>query len=181
MRNSTFVHRLIPSAEKDSPVLLLLHGTGGNEEDLIPLGQRLLPGAALLGVSGRVLENGMPPFFKRFAEGVFDLEDLRLQTKALAEFLDWARQEYQSKGREVVAVGYSNEASNRSEPALALSAAISGRDSVPRHGTVSPRRLTRVYPVSRSSWQEVKETASCQSATLLNLPTFCKTAERRLH
>jgi phospholipase/carboxylesterase len=110
MKNPTFIHRYIPGANADSPVLLLLHGTGGNEEDLIPLGQQLLPGAAILSLRGRVSENGMPRFFRRFAEGVFDLEDLRLQTDALAEFITAAREEYGLSQNKVIAVGYSNGA-----------------------------------------------------------------------
>ena len=66
--------------------MLLLHGTGGNEDDLIPLGRALAPGAALLGVRGRVLENGMPRFFRRLRPGVFDLEDLKARTAELADF-----------------------------------------------------------------------------------------------
>src|SRR5947209_13112912 len=67
--------------------LLLLHGTGGNEHDLIPLGRELDPGAALLIPRGKVLENGMPRFFRRLAEGVFDLEDLKRRTHELADFV----------------------------------------------------------------------------------------------
>src|SRR4051794_2741894 len=110
MKNPTFTHRYIPGVNDDSPVLLLLHGTGGTEEDLIPLGQQLLPGAGILSLRGRVSENGMPRFFRRFAEGVFDLEDLRLQTDALAEFIDAARQEYGIADKRLIAIGYSNGA-----------------------------------------------------------------------
>ena len=72
MKNPTFIHRYLKGANADSPVLFLLHGTGGNEEDLIPLGQQLFPGAAILSLRGRVSENGMPRFFRRFGEGRFD-------------------------------------------------------------------------------------------------------------
>ena len=99
-----------PRCASGSPVLLLLHGTGGDENDLIPLGQQLLPGAALLSVRGRVLENGMPRFFRRLAEGVFDLEDLQRRTEELAEFIDIARRTVCSGDNKIIAVGYSNGA-----------------------------------------------------------------------
>jgi predicted esterase len=106
-----FVHRFIPATQSDIGItLLLLHGTGGNEEDLLPLGRELLPGAALLSPRGRVLENGMPRFFRRFAEGVFDVDDLKLQTHALNDFIKAAEQRYGVTKNKVVAVGYSNGA-----------------------------------------------------------------------
>jgi phospholipase/carboxylesterase/glyoxalase family protein len=106
-----FAHRFVPGRDRnESPVLLLLHGTGGDENDLIPLGQQLLPGAALLGVRGKVLENGMPRFFRRLAEGVFDLEDLKRRTEELAHFVEAARTQYGLHENRVVAVGYSNGA-----------------------------------------------------------------------
>jgi predicted esterase len=108
---STFVHRFVPaSASGPKTTLLLLHGTGGDEQDLIPLGQQLLPGAALLSPRGRVLEHGMPRFFRRLAEGVFDLDDLRLQTDALAEFVSTALQKYGLGDNKLIAIGYSNGA-----------------------------------------------------------------------
>jgi len=105
-----FVHRFVPSPSSGSPTLLLLHGTGGNETDLIPLGRQLAPDAALLSPRGRVLENGMPRFFRRFAEGVFDLDDLKAQTAALARFIRASSEKYGFGGSEVIAVGYSNGA-----------------------------------------------------------------------
>jgi predicted esterase len=105
-----FVHIFVPAENPDSPTLLLLHGTGGDERDLLPLGRELWPGAALLGVRGKVLENGMPRFFRRFAEGVFDVDDLKTRTKELAEFIDIATGHYGFSKRHLVAVGYSNGA-----------------------------------------------------------------------
>ena len=90
--------------------LLLLHGTGGNERDLIPLGRELDPNAALLSPRGKVLENGMPRFFRRLAEGVFDLEDLKYRTNELADFVTAAAQHYGFATDQLVAVGYSNGA-----------------------------------------------------------------------
>ena len=90
--------------------MLLLHGTGGNERDLIALGRELDPNAALLSPRGKVLENGMPRFFRRLAEGVFDLEDLEHRTNELADFVTSAAQHYAFAADQLVAVGYSNGA-----------------------------------------------------------------------
>src|SRR5216110_2919280 len=101
-----FIHEFIPG---DSPrTLLLLHGTGGNERDLIPLGRELDASAALLSPRGKVLENGMPRFFRRLAEGVFDLADLQRRTDELVEFIEHAKREYKLQDGGIVAVGYSN-------------------------------------------------------------------------
>src|SRR5213082_1223461 len=103
-----FIHEFIPG---DSPrTLLLLHGTGGNERDLIPLGRELDARAALLSPRGKVLENGMPRFFRRLAEGVFDLEDLKMRTNELADFVAAAMCHYELPANHVVGVGYSNGA-----------------------------------------------------------------------
>src|SRR5277367_3254836 len=110
---SSFIHRFIaPLPDGPKLTLLLLHGTGGDEDDLIPLGKQLVPGAALLSPRGRVLEHGMPRFFRRLAEGVFDVEDLKLQTDGLAEFIANASHKYglDQSGNKMVAVGYSNGA-----------------------------------------------------------------------
>lgn len=105
-----FIHRFIPSTSPGTETtLLLLHGTGGDEQDLIPLGQALLPGAAILSPRGKVLEHGMPRFFRRFAEGVFDVEDLKFRAGELAQFVTDARRTYSIVG-DVVAAGYSNGA-----------------------------------------------------------------------
>lgn len=105
-----FVHVFVPSEKPNTPTLLLLHGTGGDERDLLPLGRELWPGAALLGIRGRVLESGMPRFFRRFAEGVFDVEDLKFRTEELAHFIDAASERYDFSKKRLVAVGYSNGA-----------------------------------------------------------------------
>ena len=103
-----FIHQFIPGSSNRT--LLLLHGTGGNEHDLIPLGRELDPAAALLSPRGKVLENGHPRFFRRLAEGVFDLEDLQRRTDELADFIIEAGQRYEFDSAKLVAVGYSNGA-----------------------------------------------------------------------
>jgi len=109
-----FIHRYIPPAAgaelASSTTLLLLHGTGGDEQDLIPLGRALLPGAGLLSPRGKVLERGAPRFFRRLAEGVFDQEDLSRRTEELAEFIAGAAETYELDRDGIVAVGFSNGA-----------------------------------------------------------------------
>jgi predicted esterase len=106
-----FAHNYLPGDREGSGVtLLLLHGTGGNEDDLIPLGQQLLPGAAILSPRGKVSEHGAPRFFRRLAEGVFDHEDLLFRTHELADFVDQAVDQYGFDRQRLVAVGYSNGA-----------------------------------------------------------------------
>lgn len=126
-----FIHRFIPGADAPPadahaaappataasgragrPTLLLLHGTGGDEDDLLPLGRALLPGAAILSPRGNVLERGMPRFFRRLAEGVFDQADLARRTEELADFVAAAAAAYgiDRAGAGVYAVGFSNGA-----------------------------------------------------------------------
>jgi len=88
----------------------LLHGTGGNEDDLIPVGQMLSSSASLLSPRGKVLEHGMPRFFRRLAEGVFDLEDLRFRTAELSKFVYDASSNYSFDLSKTIAVGFSNGA-----------------------------------------------------------------------
>ncbi|MDQ4145305.1 MAG: alpha/beta hydrolase [Actinomycetota bacterium] len=103
-----FTHRFV--AGSDATTLLLLHGTGGNESDLLGLGRALAPGANLLSPRGKVLENGMPRFFRRLAMGVFDVEDLKARTHELASFVEDAAGAYEFDRARIVAVGYSNGA-----------------------------------------------------------------------
>lgn len=106
-----FIHQFIPASTRpDQVTLLLLHGTGGNEEDLISLAGELYPRAAILSPRGKVLESGMPRFFRRLAEGVFDVEDLKFRTHELADFVEGASKVYKFNLRYVISIGYSNGA-----------------------------------------------------------------------
>ena len=90
--------------------LLLLHGTGGTEHDLLGLAKEIDSEANVLSVRGNVLENGMPRFFRRIAEGVFDMEDLRFRTNELYDFVNEAAEKYEFDRSNVIAIGYSNGA-----------------------------------------------------------------------
>ncbi len=104
----SFTHRFEPATQPAKPALLLLHGTGGDENDLIPLGRAIAPGHALLSPRGKVLENGMPRFFRRFAEGQFDEADVTAQAHALADFVEAATAQFGLQAP--IAVGFSNGA-----------------------------------------------------------------------
>src|SRR5258707_1504182 len=135
-----FIHEFVPGTSNRT--LLLLHGTGGNERDLIALGRELDPNAALLSPRGKVLENGMPRFFRRFAEGVFDVEDLKYRTNELADFVIAAAQHYGFASDNLVAVGYSNCANIAASMLLlrpeALPTAILFRAMVPLYPKTQP-------------------------------------------
>ena len=90
--------------------LVLLHGTGGNEEDLIFLGKKIEPNASILSPRGKVLENGLPRFFRRLSEGVFDLEDLRIRSHELADFIQKCSLHYKFDLENTIAIGFSNGA-----------------------------------------------------------------------
>lgn len=124
------------------PTLLLLHGTGGNERDLLPLAKEIDQEANILSVKGNVLENGMPRFFRRLAEGVFDEEDLIFRTNELHSFLDEAAQEYGLNRNQFIAVGYSNGANIAASLLFhyqhSLAHAILFHPMVPRRGIQLP-------------------------------------------
>jgi phospholipase/carboxylesterase len=111
MNTSYFNHQFVRGKEvANAPTLLLLHGTGGTESDLIPLGKSIAPDYNLLSPRGKVSENGMNRFFRRFAEGVFDEEDIKLRAKELADWVAVAAQEYGFDAQKVIGLGYSNGA-----------------------------------------------------------------------
>ena len=129
----SFVHAFEPASDPQAPPILLLHGTGGDETDLLALGRAVAPGSALLSPRGKVLENGMPRFFRRLREGVFDQEDVRRRAYELADFVAEARRAYQLSAP--VAVGFSNGANIAAALLLlrpeALDAAVLIRAMVP--------------------------------------------------
>ena len=128
-----FIHEFV--AGKSERTLLLLHGTSGSERDLVPLGRELDPDSSLLSPRGKTLENGRPRFFRRLAEGVFDLEDLRKRTNELADFVGSAAEHYEFDNQKIIAVGYSNGANIAASMLLlrpkVLSAAVLFRAMVP--------------------------------------------------
>ena len=105
-----FIHRFVPGEDASVETLLVLHGTGGNENDLIGIGQAIAPGAAILSPRGNVLENGAPRFFKRIAEGVFDPKEVRSRGEELARFIRAAAVTYRLDPSRIFALGYSNGA-----------------------------------------------------------------------
>lgn len=125
-----------------NPTLLLLHGTGGTEHDLLPLAAKVDPDANVLSVRGNISENGMPRFFKRLAEGVFDEEDLIFRTKELYDFLDEAAGKYEFDRANIYAIGYSNGANIAASLLFhykdALKGAMLHHPMVPRRGIELP-------------------------------------------
>lgn len=124
-----FDHRFIQSSAaiaERGPTLLLLHGTGGDGDSLLQLGQTISPTSALLSPTGRIREAGAPRFFRRLAEGVFDVEDLRLRTRELAAFVRAAVAAYELDPSRVVAVGYSNGANIAASMLLSGDSVLSG-------------------------------------------------------
>ncbi len=125
-----FIHRFVPAEDSASgETLIVLHGTGGDENDLIGIGQTIAPGAAILSPRGNVSENGAPRFFKRLAEGVFDPKEVRSRAEELARFIRAATTKYGLDATRIYALGYSNGANIAStvmfiEPRLLQSAIL---------------------------------------------------------
>ena len=109
-RHMDFIHVYQPPPAPGGPVLLMLHGTGGNEHDLVPLAAAVAPGAGVLSPRGQVLEHGKPRFFRRLAEGVFDIDDLKRRSEDLADFIVSAAAKYGFATGDLTAVGFSNGA-----------------------------------------------------------------------
>lgn len=133
---------IFEQGKKDAPTLLLLHGTGGNEHSLLNIAKSIAPDASILSVRGDVLENGMPRFFRRLAEGVFDEEDLIYRTKQLHQFLDDSAGQYGFDRNNIIAIGYSNGANIAASllfhHANSLKGAILFHPMVPRRGIELP-------------------------------------------
>jgi predicted esterase len=122
--SADFIHVFKPGTS--ATTLLMLHGTGGDEHDLLPLAEMLMPDAAVLSPRGQVLENGMPRFFRRLAEGVFDEADLRERAGDLASFVTSSAKRYGFDQRSVMAVGFSNGANIASAVMLLHPGTIGG-------------------------------------------------------
>ncbi len=167
-----FVHRFVPAEEPAAPTLLLLHGTGGDENDLLPLGRMLNERATLLSPRGKVLENGMPRYFRRLSMGVFDEEDLVNRTHELARFVQRAVSEYDLDPRRLFAVGFSNGANIAASllllhPGL-LAGAVLLRAMVPFEPEISPDlQGTRVYLAAGRSDQMILPESTERLAQLL--------------
>lgn len=135
-------HIFNKGSDSTKTTLLLLHGTGGNELDLLPLAGRIDDQASVLSVRGKVLENGMPRFFRRLAEGVFDEEDLIFRTNELNRFLNEASEKYDFNRDNIIAIGYSNGANIAASLLFhyqnALKGAILHHPMVPRKGIELP-------------------------------------------
>ena len=141
-----FIHEFVPG--RSERPLLLLHGTGGNERDLLSLGRELDQNASLLSPRGQVLENGMPRFFRRLAEGVFDLEDLKRRTHELADFVAAAAEHYQFSAEQVIAVGYSNGAN--------IAASILLLRPQTLHGAILFRAMVPLMPPAQPDLSSVR-------------------------
>ncbi|MBD0382184.1 alpha/beta hydrolase [Paenibacillus sedimenti] len=135
-------HLFTKGTDLNAPVIVLFHGTGGTEHDLLPLAQAVAPTSSVLSVRGNVLENGMPRFFRRLAEGVFDEEDLIYRTQELNDFLDQAAADYGFDRNNLIAIGYSNGANIAGSLLFhhpgALRGAILHHPMVPRRGVKLP-------------------------------------------
>ncbi|HSP21520.1 MAG TPA: alpha/beta hydrolase [Planococcus sp. (in: firmicutes)] len=135
-------HIFQKGSDSSKPTLLMLHGTGGNENDLMPIAAHIDSQASVLSVRGNVSENGMPRFFKRLSEGVFDMEDLKIRTEELYEFIGKAAEEHGFDRSNIIAIGYSNGANIAANLlftyADALKGAILHHPMVPNRDTELP-------------------------------------------
>lgn len=136
------LHIFQKGTDPSKPALVLLHGTGGTEHDLLPIARIISPESSVLSVRGNVLENGMPRFFRRLSEGVFDEEDLVFRTSELHEFLNEAASKYGLDRSNFIAVGYSNGANIAGSLLFhhkdSLRGAILHHPMVPRRGIILP-------------------------------------------
>lgn len=170
-----FVHKFIPSEgskDQNSVTLLLLHGTGGDETDLIPIARMLdITNASILSPRGKVIENGMPRYFRRLSEGIFDIEDLKFRTNELAEFVQNASKTYALNLNRIVAIGYSNGANIAASVILLrpeiLSNAILFRPMIPLVPNTLPKLSSKRVLISAGSHDPIVD--SYQTKDLFDL------------
>lgn len=170
-----FVHKFIPSEgskDQNSLTLLLLHGTGGDETDLIPIARMLeITNASILSPRGKVIENGMPRYFRRLSEGIFDIEDLKFRTNELAEFVQNASKTYALNLNRIVAIGYSNGANIAASVLLLrpeiLSNAILFRPMIPLVPNTLPNLTSKRVLISAGLHDPI--VASYQTKDLFDL------------
>jgi phospholipase/carboxylesterase len=170
-----FIHKFIPSEgtkDKNSLTLLLLHGTGGDETDLIPIARMLeITNASILSPRGKVLENGMPRYFRRLAEGIFDIEDLKFRTNELADFVQNASKTYALNLNRIIAIGYSNGANIAASVLLVrpeiLSDAILFRPMIPLVPNTLPNLSSKRVLISAGLHDPI--VASYQTKDLFDL------------
>ncbi|MGH9985277.1 MAG: alpha/beta hydrolase [Nitrososphaeraceae archaeon] len=169
------MHKFIPSEgtkDKNSLTLLLLHGTGGDETDLIPIARKLeITNASILSPRGKVIENGMPRYFRRLAEGIFDIEDLKFRTNELADFVQKASKTYALDLNRIIAIGYSNGANIAASVLLVrpeiLSDAILFRPMIPLVPNTLPNLSSKRVLISAGLHDPI--VASYQTKDLFDL------------
>ena len=170
-----FIHKFIPSEgrkDQNSLTLLLLHGTGGDETDLIPIARMLeITNASILSPRGKVIENGMPRYFRRLSEGIFDIKDLKFRTNELAEFVQNASKTYALNLNRIVAIGYSNGANIAASVLLLrpeiLSNAILFRPMIPLVPNTLPKLSSKRVLISAGSHDPIVD--SYQTKDLFDL------------
>lgn len=173
MSLDSFAHTFIPAERASEKPLLLLHRTGVSESVLIPWARKLCPGAALLAVRGRVLEDGKPRFFRRLGQAQFDVEDLLIQTDMLGRFIEAAREQYRLEAP--IAVGHSNGANIAWSLMFARPSALSGAVLIRPLMPIKPAEVGMMhkFPVLILSGSEDR-VATPESATAL--PELLRTA-----
>jgi phospholipase/carboxylesterase len=159
--------------------LLLLHGTGGDEQDLLPLAPRLGNGFNVVSLRGNVEENGMPRFFRRLAMGVFDEKDVHFRTHEMIHFLKELAADEGFDSNKIIALGYSNGANIAGATLMLypelLAGAILFRPMQPLSGLETSFETQRQQPVFMSSGTQdntVNPAATAAYATLLNANGF---------
>ena len=174
-----FIHVYEPPSAAGRPTLLMLHGTGGNEHDLVPAGRALLPGAGILSPRGKVLERGMPRFFRRLAEGVFDLDDLKFRAAELAAFVAAAAAALPFRPGTCCRDGFLERREHRVEPAAAESRDTQGRGALQPDGAPRARSASWLCRESTSSSARASAIRWCHRKTRRSWRRSSNRAERR--